>query len=37
MDSKCEVCLDDVDMLTYFTKYQVCGKCVRTRHRRAVS
>jgi len=27
--TKCEQCGDETDLLTNFTKYQVCGKCTR--------
>jgi len=36
MNSKCQQCGQELDLLTAFTKYQICGKCVRTNHRKAV-
>jgi hypothetical protein len=36
MNAKCEQCGQELDLLTAFTKYQVCGKCVRANHRKAV-
>lgn len=34
--SKCEQCGEELDLLTAFTKYRVCGKCVRVNHKKAV-
>ena len=31
--TKCEQCGDETDLLTNFTKYQVCGKCTRKNHK----
>ena len=36
MNTKCDQCGKEVDLLTAFTKYQVCGKCARTNQRKAV-
>lgn len=32
--AKCNQCGEELDLLTAFTKYQVCGKCTRLNHRR---
>ena len=37
MNAKCEQCGQELDLLTAFIKYQVCGKCVRANHKKAVS
>ena len=36
LDPKCEQCGQELDLLTVFTRYQICGKCVRINHRKAV-
>jgi hypothetical protein len=36
MNAKCEQCGQELDLLTAFTRYQVCGKCVRVNYRKAV-
>ena len=36
MDSKCKQCGDDNDLFTAFTKYQICLKCTKQNHRKAV-
>lgn len=34
IDSKCEQCGKDVDLLTAFTKHKICGKCTRKNHKK---
>lgn len=33
MNSKCNQCGEDSDLLTAFTREGVCGKCARANHR----
>ena len=33
--NKCKQCGNDNDLMTAFTKYQICGKCTRANHKRA--
>jgi hypothetical protein len=34
--SKCEQCGSELDLLTQFTLYKVCGKCTRANHKRVM-
>lgn len=36
MNYKCEQCEEELDLMVAFTKYQICGKCTRKNHRKAV-
>lgn len=36
MDSKCVQCGNENDLLVAFTKYKVCGKCVKKNYKKAV-
>jgi len=36
MNSTCEQCGDDTDLLLAFTAHKICGKCTRKNHRKAV-
>ena len=36
MDSKCVQCGKENDLMVAFTKYKVCGKCVKKNYKKAV-
>jgi ribosomal protein S27AE len=33
---KCKQCGDDSDLLVAFTKHQICGRCTKQNHKKAV-
>jgi len=36
MDSKCVQCGKENDLMVAFTKYKVCGKCVKKNYKKVV-
>lgn len=35
MNSKCQQCGDDSDLMVAFTSHKICGKCTRKNHKKA--
>lgn len=36
LNSTCEQCGNDKDLMVAFTKYPICGKCVKKNHKKAI-